>query len=189
MSGTGSEFARLMDRLRSGDAEAAQEIFRRYGPAIQFVVRQRLNRRMRSEFDSLDFVQEAWGSFFHIPPERCTFRTPQELVTFLSCIARNKVIDAYRQRYRTAKRDLRRVSALQGGRHDPPGRQPTPSKWAIAHEEWERLLQGKPPKIRHALEMLRAGHSRQEIAASLSIHPKRIQRLLRHMKEARKGSP
>jgi RNA polymerase sigma factor (sigma-70 family) len=188
MSSTGNEFEQLMERVRSGDTEAAREIFDNYGPAIRMVVRRRLNRRMRIEFDSLDFTQDAWASFFHIVPERCTFETPADLVAFLSRIVRNKLTDAYRQRYQTAAHDRRKLRSLQPDVHDRPGRQPTPSQFAIADEEWDRMLQDKPPKLRHALEMLRAGHSRQEIAASLGLHPRRIQRLLQQLNDRYKRS-
>lgn len=186
MSSTANEFERLMERVRTGDATAAREIFERYGPAIQMVVRRRLNRRMRSEFDSLDFAQDAWASFFHIPPESCTFETPDDLVAFLTRIVRNKMIDAYRQRFQAAMRDRRRLRSLEPDMPDRRGRQPTPSQFAIAEEEWVRMLHNKPPKIRHALEMLRAGHSRQEIAESLGLNPKMIQRLLQQLNDRQK---
>ena len=160
-----------------------------YGSAIQMVVRRRLNRRMRSEFDSLDFAQDAWASFFHIPPEHLTFKTPDDLVAFLSRVVRNKLTDAYRQRFQTVLHDRRKDRSLQPDLHDQPGRQPTPSQFVIADEEWDRLLQGKPPKFRHALEMLRAGHSHQEIAECLGLHPKKIQRLLQKLNDRLKRSP
>jgi len=188
MSNTANEFERLMERVRTGDAEAGREIFERYGPAIQMVVRRRLNRRMRVEFDSLDFAQDAWASFFHIPPERCTFETPDELVAFLTRLVRNKLTDAYRQRFQTAMHDRRKLRSLNPSVHDRSGRQPTPSQFAIAEEEWDRMLHNKPPKLRHALEMLRAGHSRQEIAESLGLHPKMIQRLLQKLNDRQKRS-
>jgi len=186
MSSTGNEFERLMERVRTGDAEAGREIFERYGPAIQMVVRSRLNRRMRSEFDSLDFAQDAWASFFHIPPERWTFATPDDLMAFLTRIVRNKLIDAYRERYQTAKRDPRRVRPLRPEVHDQPGPQPTPSQFAIAEEEWGRMLKDKPPKLRNALELLRAGHSQREIAESLGIDTKTIRRLLQPLEARQK---
>ncbi|MGH7173740.1 MAG: RNA polymerase sigma factor, partial [Gemmataceae bacterium] len=141
MSSTENEFERLMERVRAGDIEAGREIFERYGRAIQRVVRRRLNRRMRTEFDSLDFAQDAWASFFRLPSERCAFQTPQELMAFLIRLVENKVIDAYRQRFATEMHDRRKLRPLQPNVHDLPSRQPTPSQFAIAEEEWDRMLQ------------------------------------------------
>lgn len=178
-----SEFERLMERIRQGDTEAARQLFDSYGEAIKQVVRRRLHRRLRSEFDSLDFVQDAWASFFHIPPERCTFQTPEELMAFLRRLVENKVIDAYRQRLGTEKRDPYKVQPLQAGTQDVDARQPTPSQVVMAEEEWQRMVRNRSPKLRQALEMLRAGYSRREIAENLGLNPKRFQRLLQQLNE------
>jgi RNA polymerase sigma-70 factor (ECF subfamily) len=181
MSEAQNEFEKLMQRVRDGDAEAGRELFERYGKAIQMVVRHRLDRRLRSQFDSLDFAQDAWASFFDTPAENHTFQTSEELVAFLTRVVRHKLIDAYRQRFHTARRDAGPVPDEPLDLSEQPARQPTPSQVAIAEEEWDRLLHNKPPKVRRALEMLRAGHSRQEIAESLGINAKRIQRLIQRM--------
>lgn len=185
MSDAQNDFEHLMERIRTGDAEAARELFQSYGKAIQKVVRRRLNRRMRSEFDSLDFVQEVWAAFFHIDPEHLTFRTPDQLVAFLLLLVRNKLVDAYRLGYRSENRRPRHIRYLRVNSDDMAAPDPTPSQFAVAEEEWRRLLWNKPPKLRSALEMLRAGYSRQEIAEKLGLNPKMIQRLLQRMNEQR----
>lgn len=172
-----------MERLRTGDPEAPREIFERYGEAIQRVVRYRLNRRLRTQYDSLDFTQDAWASFFHIPAEKFTFKTPEELVAFLTRIVNNKVIDAYRKRRHHPDTDPRQL------RHSPqcidaqPARLPTPSQFAIAEEVWNRILENKPPKIQLALTMLRDGYSQREIAHNLGLNVRRIHRLLARLKQ------
>jgi DNA-directed RNA polymerase specialized sigma24 family protein len=178
MFGDETEFPRLMERLRGGDPEAARELFERYGQAIQLVVRHRLSRHLRPQFDSVDFTQDAWASFFHIPAENYTFRTPEELVAFLSRLVQHKLIDAYRQRFR-GRRGPEDARRLEINFNEPPARQPTPSQFVIAEEEWQRLLEGKPLKVRRALEMLRAGYTKQQIVQTLNIGPKRIARLVR----------
>ncbi|HWG44886.1 MAG TPA: RNA polymerase sigma factor [Gemmataceae bacterium] len=186
MSIVENEFEQLMERVRSGCPEAAREIFNRYSNEIQLVVRRRLSQRLRSQFDSLDFTQDTWASFFHIPADRYTFRTPEELMSFLSRIAYRKMIDVYRQRRRTLKHSRHQVQALRTRTDDdpgnePPGPSPTPSQLAIAEEQWDRLLKGQLPEVRRALEMLRLGHSHREIADCLGVHPKMIQRVLQNL--------
>lgn len=185
MSSTRNEFEQLMERVRTGDPDAGREIFERYGKAIQRVVRYRLNRRLRSQFDSLDFTQDAWASFFHIPAENYNFRTPEELVAFLTRIVRHKIIDAYRKRCRRSKNTRPQLRRFQNDVDKQPARQPTPSQFVIADEEWSRLLQNKPPKIQQALAMLRDGHSQREIAQNLGLNVRRIHRLLTSMKKIR----
>jgi len=186
-----SEFAQLMERVRTGCPEAARELFERYGKEIQLVVRKRLNPRLRTQFDSLDFAQDAWASFFHIPPEQYTFETPKELVNFLTRIARHKVIDEYRRRQRTLKHNRHDVHELPKrpdgvGIREPASRHPTPSQVAVAEEQWDQMLQNKPPQVRRALEMLRDGHSHREIAECLGVPTKLIQRVLQDLNARRK---
>lgn len=183
MSTIENEFEGLMERIRNGDAEAGRILFERYGKEIQMIVRHRLHRRLRSQFDSLDFAQDAWASFFDIPPDRYTFQTPEELIAFLAHLARRKLIDAHRQRFQGAKRNLDRVYRIQPNENEPPARQPTPSQFALAEDEWERMLLNKPPKLRKALELLRAGYAHHEIISMLGIHPRMLQRLIQSLNE------
>jgi RNA polymerase sigma-70 factor (ECF subfamily) len=183
MSDAQTEFAQLMHRVRAGDAQAAQEVFDRYSEPIRRVVRRYLHQRLRAQYDSVDILQTVWASFFQVPPERYTFETPEALISFLSQMAYNKVVDVFRQRLMTGKRNINRQVSL----HEPaageldnvlPVRQPTPSQLAIAEEHWERIIRGQPPRVRQVLEMLRMGHTKREVADRFGLHPKTIQRLL-----------
>ena len=182
MSDAQTEFAQLMERVRAGDPRAAQEVFDRYSEPIRRVVRRYLHQRLRTQYDSIDILQTVWASFFQVPPERYTFETPEALISFLSQLAYNKVVDVFRRRLMTGKHNVNRQVSL----HEPareldnilPVRQPTPSQLAIAEEHWERIIQGQPPRVRQVLEMLRVGHTQREVADRFGLHPKTIQRLL-----------
>src|SRR5262249_16320651 len=73
----------LLARARGGCQEAAAELVRQYSKPMQVVVRRRLDQRLRSAFDSLDFVQDAWKSFFRTVIHEETFTDPQRFVGFL----------------------------------------------------------------------------------------------------------
>jgi RNA polymerase sigma-70 factor (ECF subfamily) len=179
------EFDRLMQRVREGCPDAAQEVFNRFSEPIRWVVRRKLNRRLRTQYDSVDFIQSVWASFFQVPAERFTFASPQELIGFLAQLATHKVVDAFRRRLQTAKHDLKRECSYDAlaDNNSPelPFHQATPSQVAIAHEHWERMVDGLPPMQRRILEMLRQGHSHAEIAAQLGLHNKVIRRFLEKM--------
>ncbi len=195
MSSPSNNFEQLMERVRSGDPEAQRELFERYGKAIRMVVRYRIDRRMRSQFDSVDFAQDAWASFFHTSLADRTFQTPEELVAFLARVAHHKVVNAYRKRYGQPK--ARRGKAKTSRRNSPnfqpysdehPARQPTPSHVAMIGDEWRRLLQDKPVKFQRALMMMRDGYSQREIARRLGLNIRRLQRLLKKLND-RTSSP
>ena len=85
--GGANDVEALMGRVRAGCPRAAQEVFDRYSDAVRRVVRRVLRDRLRAKYDSTDFVQSVWASFFLTPPERYNFDTPQQLVNFLSKVA------------------------------------------------------------------------------------------------------
>ncbi len=197
MASTPEEFLDLMRRVQEGDEQAAEELHASYGEHILRVVRRRLHHPLRNRFDSCDFVQSVWKSFFARVTKTCQFDSPQALDAYLQKMARGKVADAYRKGTQTARHNCRNEHSL----HEPPGEggegalqsclaapTPTPSKEAAAHECWENLTQGKCELDRQILALRREGCTYEEIAARLpekKLTPKRIQRLLRRLKPGR----
>jgi RNA polymerase sigma-70 factor (ECF subfamily) len=185
MAEPNEDFRGLMDRVRSGSEEAAREMFDRYSGHIARVVRRRLSQQMRSQYDSVDFLQAVWASFFALPANRFEFTRTEELLGFLSRMACNKVIDAVRRRG-TQKEGAGREQPVAGGAPNPdemPLHQPTPSQEVIAEERWQRLLEGEEAPKRQVLEMLRLGHSYGSISRATGLDPKTIQRFLRRLFE------
>jgi RNA polymerase sigma factor (sigma-70 family) len=182
------EFEALKRRVRDGCPEAVRELLDRYGPDILHVVRRRLHRKLRTQFDSVDFVQGVWASFFAMPRDAFQqFDTPQALQTYLAEMASHKVIDAFRQRFRTMKNNANGERSLDGSvagqAHALPARQPTPSQVASAREEWDRLLQGKPAHQQKILLLLRQGKTHEEIARELAVNERTVRRLLDRMRK------
>jgi RNA polymerase sigma factor (sigma-70 family) len=184
MSETPAEFADLMNRVRQGSEEAARTVVERYGSHIRRVVRRRLSPSLRPQFDSLDFEQSVWASFFASPRERYKFETADDLIGFLARVAHHKVIETFRART-GPKRDVNRETRLGLGPDDGPQpetpRTDSPSKAAMANEQWERLLAHAPVKYHPVLEMLRQGYGHKEIAEQLGFHPKAVQRLVQRL--------
>jgi RNA polymerase sigma factor (sigma-70 family) len=149
------------------------------------VVRRRLSKALRPKFDSQDFVQAVWASFFAFQPERYTFSCPEELVSFLQGLARNKVIEAVRERLALQKYNVNRECSLSHSTIPDAERlgdsQPTPIDIAIAREEWQRLLKNQPAQYQSILHLLRNGHGRQEVAHALGVSAKTIDRIVRRL--------
>src|SRR5436190_24345715 len=107
-----SELSQFLKRIQAGDESAARELLTRFEAQVRVVVRRQLPRLLRSRFDSLDFLQSVWGSFFRrlrSGPEK--FEDPRYLVTFLAQVAKNKIIDQYR-RAASRKLDMQREEPL-----------------------------------------------------------------------------
>jgi RNA polymerase sigma factor (sigma-70 family) len=172
----------LLQRVKAGDAEAGRRLVERYGPHILTVVRRRLDPRLRSKYDSEDFVQAVWASFFAYQPESL-LEDPEKLIGFLVSMARNKVVDAVRQRLQTLKYNANRERSLDGSvlpmEHELAARQPTASQVAVAREEWERLHEKLSDMERQILDLLLQGHTQEEIAEQLGISDRHVRRVIR----------
>jgi RNA polymerase sigma-70 factor (ECF subfamily) len=174
----------LLARIKSGDDEAARELLTRYEPKIRLVVRRQLPRLLRSRFDSIDFLQSVWGSFFHrIRTGPNDLDEEQNLITFLAWAARNKVIDEYR-RAATQKHDIKREERLDMGRDIEVrlASGDTPSQLAQARETYDRLRELLPADRKVILELKAAGYSCREIGDRLRMSERTVQRVLESLK-------
>ena len=88
------DFCRLMGRVGEGSEDAAWELVARYGEQIHRTVRRVLNIKLRSKFDSLDFVQLVWKSFFQVRNKCDRFHRPEELAAFLVTMATRESVVA-----------------------------------------------------------------------------------------------
>jgi RNA polymerase sigma-70 factor (ECF subfamily) len=187
MIGASDEFSVLMARVRSGCPEAVRELTEHYGPHILRVVRRRMTRNLRSEFDSLDFLQDVWASFFARPDQLARLDDADALIGFLVTVARNKVLDVVRRRlgaggYRTAnERSLERTVPSEGAAL--PGKEPTPSQFAVANEAWDRLLSLLPAHYQPVAELLRDGFSPAEVAGRVGVSERTVWRVIRRLAE------
>ena len=175
------ELQKLLERVRSGDEEAARELLQHFEPHVRRVVRSRLPQTMRSRFDSMDFVQSVWGDFF--PKLRggdIAFDTPQQLAQFLTRVALGKVSKERRRQLQTDKRDWRREVPLDREHNLIPvaSSDPTPSQTAAAHDRLEAMLRGRPALHQKVLQMRSQGFTFAEIAAHTGIDERTARRIV-----------
>jgi RNA polymerase sigma factor (sigma-70 family) len=179
------DFRGLIDRVREGSEDAAWELVHRYGESIRRAVRRALNDRLRSKFDSLDFVQIVWNSLFRVRDKLDRFEGPDELTAYLVAMARNKVGMEVRRRMTTEKHGLKHEKSLDRlrakGRVDVPGSQPAPVDVAIAREQWDRLLEGQPQHYRRIIQLRLQGHTFQSIADTVHMDERTVRRFFKRL--------
>jgi RNA polymerase sigma factor (sigma-70 family) len=179
-------FADLMQRVRSGSEDAAWEIIDRFGSQIQRVIHRRLNVRLRSQFDSTDFTQLVWLSFFRHPEAVHKFTTPHELAAYLMIMARNKVTDETRRQLFTKKYDARRVESYDDHALEKQPRalsRKTPSAIAVARERWGQLLRGQPPHYQEVARLRFIGETPRDIAEKLKINERTVRKIINRLFE------
>ena len=186
----------LIARARAGDEIAAKDLLGRFEDEVRMVVRGRLPKALRSQFDSMDFVQAVWTSVLTKDgPDLARFDNSRRLMGYLAAVARNKIFAEHRRRTQTHKYDLKREEPLyirKGNREVPrevPAPDPSPSQDAQAHDCLAQLLDGRTALERQVVDLRRRGLTFDEIAERLGIHESAVRRILdgiRQRMEARR---
>jgi len=180
-----SDIPEFLSRIHAGDEDAARELLTRYEAEVRLVVRRQLPRLLRSRFDSLDFLQSVWGSFFRrVRTGPAEFEDSRHLVAFLARAAKNKVIDEYR-RAASRKQDMHREEPIWGEGPRPrelAAENDTPSEVAQAHEVFSRLSAILPEERRMILDLKAEGLSSRDIGERMGISERTVQRVLEELR-------
>lgn len=184
MGMTEGDLASLIERARAGDEEAIRNL-QQFEDDIRLMVRVRLPGRLRTQFDSMDFVQDVWQSFFRLynrEPQR--FSNVRDLRGYLAGVARNKVFEEHRRLSLTQKYDLGREEPLyvrKGNREIPRevvASDPSPSQDAQARERLAQILEGRTPVEMEVIELRRQGLTYGEIAQHIGLHERTVRRMM-----------
>lgn len=173
-----------MKQVSEGSEDAAWTVVEQYGELIRRAVRRVLNKRLRSKFDSLDFVQLVWSSFFRARNRLDRFERPEELAAFLMTIAQNKVALEMRRRLQYQKYNLKKehslneLSIIHNDISDP---KPLPIDIAMAREQWNRLLSGQPKHYRQIITLRLQGRTYKDVANMLEIDESTVRRFLKKL--------
>ena len=170
----------LLEKLNSGDHNAAEQAFLTYEPYLRKVVRRLLPAELRAKFDSIDVVQSIYCDVFAAFRQGgMRFGNVAQLRAFLIKATRNRFIDRVRQ-YKTAARLEQPLNDSGSGRFGL-SREPRPSESAAAAELWERLLELCPPEHHELVRLRRLGASASEIAIQVGMHEGSVRRILREL--------
>ena len=175
-----NSFQEAMSRLRDGDDQAAWDLIKEYEPHLRRVIRRKLDARMQSKFDSIDFAQMVWTSFFSDPAKLVQFQDREHLLQYLVRVAKNKFVDEYRRRMRTEKHGASRECSLQdsANRLRLPKSGSTPSQYAMARERWRILMTNQSQRDQEIVRLRIGGATFDEIAKELAIGEKTVRRVL-----------
>ena len=166
-------FAEWLARVRAGDADAAEQLVRRYERAVRIRVRAMLtDPAMRRQLDSADICQSVFASFFtRAAAGQFDLEDPSQLVALLARMARNKVAEAVRHQRRD-RRDNRRDVAL-GDADVPPVADgaPGPQTRVLSRDLLHALLDRLGPEERELAQRRALGQEWAEIAAEYGGTP------------------
>ena len=170
----------LLEKLCSGDAAAAEQVFLAYEPYLRKVVRRQLPPRLRTKLDSIDVVQSVWADVLQgFRSAGWRFVDAAHLRAFLVKATRHRFIDRIRQHEKALK--LERSIACTDPEQLPPARQPRPSEAMQADDLWQRMLALCPPAHHEILQLKRQGLTLVEIARRTGLHEGSVRRILRQL--------
>ena len=180
----GQDLTKALQEAQGGDPAAWDRLFRACYPKVRRVVRRKLNRSMRSLYDSTDFASDVMKSLA-ANIGQWQFASLDSLLAFLAHVAEQKVIDEYRRRH-TLKRDMTRERPILAGGTDTGPVQvlsddPTASQLAQANEFQERLLAHRDETERTIIELKRQGYSNADIADRTGWNIRKVQRFLKDL--------
>jgi RNA polymerase sigma-70 factor (ECF subfamily) len=169
----------LLDRMRGGDPDAAEQFVAACEPHLRLVIRRSLPDQLRPRFDSVDVVQSVWvhvltglrAGAWHFPDRA-------HLQAFLAKVARRRLISRLRRHHPAARREQPAGTDLDAL---PAPEQPRPSEVAQATELWDRMLALCPPGHHELLRLRRQGLALAEIARRTGLHEGSVRRILRRL--------
>jgi RNA polymerase sigma-70 factor (ECF subfamily) len=168
----------LLERLATGDAAAAEEVFRAYEPYLRKVVRRRLPAQARARFESIDIVQSVWADLLSgFREARWRFADAGQLRAFLIRVVQYRLYD----RARRALAQTGREEPLARLPQEPPSPEPRPSERAQEAAVWEKLLAKSAPQHHDILRLRRSGLTLEEVAERTGLHEGSVRRILRHL--------
>src|SRR3954447_10186071 len=179
------DLAGLVERVKAGDSDAIRDLILRFEDDVRTIVRVRLPQSLRSQFDSMDFVQAVWQSVLTKDGQDLgRFTNERHLRGFLAGVAKNKVFEEHRRRTQTRKYNLKREEPLyvrRGDREQPRdvrAPDPTPSQDAQAHDRFAQLVAGRSPQEVKAVELRRLGLTFEEIAEQTGLSERAVRRVI-----------
>jgi RNA polymerase sigma factor (sigma-70 family) len=138
-------FLELIDRVRTGDQDSAEQFVAAYEPHVRRIVRRRLKYKhphLRRYLDSVDICQSMFKDFFkRLCAGQISPASPAEAEKLLTRMILDKLTNQHRSQL-AARRDLRRLLPVAIENLELPAREPLPCDQATHAETLARVREG-----------------------------------------------
>ena len=177
----GSDVA-LLDRIRSGDQDAALQLYYRYADRLIRLASQNTPTELAPRFDPEDIVQSVFRTFFR-RAAKGQYEAPEgdELWKLLLVMALNKVRSrgAY---HRSGKRDIRKTQELEAA-NDHAAVKSTEEAKSILCMSVEEIIQKQPESHREIIRLRIDGLEVQAIAERENRSKRTVERVLQSFRK------
>ena len=147
---------------------------------VKKVIRRRMHASMKSQFDSVDFMQMVWASLLRNECASGIFRSTEHLKNYMTSVARNKVGEAYRQNFRYQKRNVGFETQLIDLDVDEleVDLTETPSAITVMRDICLKLEEMCNSRELRVINQRMEGYTNQEIAIELGVHARTVRKIL-----------
>ena len=177
--------ANLLDRWRTGDEDAAEDLFQRYSERLISLVRAHLSEKFAARLDAEDVVQSAFRSFFRGSREgRYLLAHSGDLWRLLVAIAQHK-LQHQAHKHTAAKRSVARESAtVHSGAHAGKGDAsvPSPNDALSVAEAIESICARLRPIEQRMFELRLEAYTLDEIALDTQRSQRTVRRVMDRIK-------
>jgi RNA polymerase sigma-70 factor (ECF subfamily) len=182
-------FAALMLRLRAGDNDAADRVFRQFAGRLIALARSRLDAALRQKVDPEEVMLSAYKSFFrrHADGE-FDLDGWEGLWGLLTRITLHKCwhqVDHFRAACRDVRREAGPGTRAAADEEDwqALAREPTPPEAVMLADTVAQLLRGLDERDREILTLLLQRHTAAEISVQLNRPQRTVYRVLERVKQ------
>jgi RNA polymerase sigma factor (sigma-70 family) len=150
------------------------------------MVRRRLPAEIRHRVDSIDIVQSVWKSFLRDEVRIANAITVEDLVPYLTGMAKLKIAEKHRRLTQTQRADIRKeASRVANDEHAVSDvsayadrKQAMPGDIAVAKDNWERTMEKVGERGQQVLQLRLQGFTLDEISERTEIGKRTVQRIL-----------
>jgi RNA polymerase sigma factor (sigma-70 family) len=176
----------LADLCRSGDPEAARQLFEQYVDRLVALARRRLSRNLAGRVDPEDIVQSVFRTFFgRLKEGRFHLEEKDDLCKLLVRITVHKTLRQVAFQ-KAAKRDPTQETGQEDAGREHVfallSREPGPEEEVAFLDQLEHFLAEMRPEDRKILEMRLDGYNNEEIARELKISDRKIRRVMERVR-------
>jgi RNA polymerase sigma factor (sigma-70 family) len=179
----------LLQQAQIGLPTALQGFFDRYASTFLQAIRARLDGRMRSEWDSTDFMQRARLRLLLAGIEKLHFCSAASLVAFIKKIAVNEVLREKRKRHNQMKATGQIVALTPDAQQWLTDRAASVFDKLVAADRWANTLAQLPPDHCKIAELFLIGYTQVEIAAKLGISERTVRSVVAKLRSAMTPGP
>ena len=158
----------LIHRVRDGQEDAAEELWRTYAPHVRRVIRVRMtDPALHRRLDSEDICQSVMADFFvRVALGQYDVESSEQLLALLGKMARNRLL-YHVEKHKAARRDVHRESEVTNDRLECATSTGTPSQSLISRELFDKARKQLTAEEIHLVEQRKLGRSWVEIAEEL----------------------